>query len=165
MRNLFLLLIILFLLSPNARAQVTIGEDSLELDYASPKEYVIGGLTVSGIKYLDENVLKALSGLSVGDKIRIPGDAISEAIEKLWKQGILSDIRIEYTRIEGNTIFLNLALQEKPRLSRFSFTGVKKGDADKLREKIKLTAGRIITESVILSTQNEVKEHYVEKGF
>jgi outer membrane protein insertion porin family len=165
MRNLFLLSAFLLVVLADAKAQITIGEDSLELDYANPKEYIIGGLSVSGIKYLDENVLKALSGLSVGDKIRIPGDAISEAIEKLWKQGILSDIRIEYTRIEGNTIFLNLALQEKPRLSRFSFTGVKKGDADKLREKIKLTAGRIITESVILSTQNEVKEYFIEKGF
>ncbi|MCC6385067.1 MAG: outer membrane protein assembly factor BamA [Bacteroidia bacterium] len=161
-----ILTVILVGYSIQASAQITIGEsDTLDLDYTNPKEYTIGAISVSGIKYLDENVLKALTGLAVGDKIRIPGDKISDAIEKLWKQGILSDIKVEYTRIEGNTIFLNLALQEKPRLSRFSFTGIKKGDADKLRELLKLVSGKIITESLILSTESQVKNFYVDKGF
>jgi outer membrane protein insertion porin family len=165
MRKLFISLLLLSLWILPSGAQQVIGiSDSLEIDYSNPREYIIGGITVSGIQHLDENVLKALSGLSVGDRIRIPGEDLARAIEKLWKQGLLSDIRIEYSRVEGNTLFLNLILQEKPRLSRFSFTGIKKGDADKLREKMQLTAGRIITENVLLSTRHDVKEYFVEKG-
>lgn len=150
----------------SSHAQVTLGtQDSIEIDYSNPREYEIGGITVTGIKYLDENVLKTLSGLSVGDKIKIPGDKISDAIEKLWKQNLLADIKIEYTRIEGNLIFLNLALQERPRLSKFSFTGVSKGEADKLREKMNLVAGKIINENLLRSVSYEIKEFFIDKGF
>jgi len=149
-----------------AIAQVTIGEtDSLTLDFANPKEYEIGGITVSGIKFLDENVLKTLSGLAVGDRIKIPGDQIADAVEKLWKQNLLSDIKIEYTRVEGNIIFLNLALQERPRLSRFSFNGVSKGEADKLREKMNLVAGKIINDNLLKSTSYEIKQFFIDKGY
>ncbi len=146
-------------------AQVIIGEDSIEIDYSHPREFTIGGITVTGIKYLDESVLKTLSGLSVGDKIKIPGEKISDAIENLWKQGLLSDIKIEYTRIEDNTIFLNLALQERPRMSKFSFNGVSKNEADKLREKINLVTGKIINESLLKTTSYEVKEFFKDKGY
>jgi outer membrane protein insertion porin family len=81
---------------------------SEKMDYASPKEYFIGGITVSGVKYLDNNVLIMLSGLNVGDKIKIPGDDISNAIKKLWKQGMFEDIEISYTKIQGDKIFLNI---------------------------------------------------------
>jgi len=146
-------------------SQVTLTEDSLEIDFSHPREFTIGGITVSGIKYLDESVLKTLTGLEVGDKIKIPGEKISGAIEKLWKQGLLSDVKIEYTKIEGSTIFLNLALQERPRMSKFSFTGVSKNEADKLREKINLVTGKIINENLLKTTSYEVKDFFREKGY
>lgn len=147
-------------------AQVAIGgSDELPIDFSTPKEYEIGGLTVSGIKFLDESVLKTLSGLTVGDKIKIPGDKISKAIENLWKQGLLADIKVEYTKVQGNFIFLNLALTERPRLSRFTFNGVSKGEADKLREKINLVTGKIINENLLKSTSYEVKDFFVAKGY
>jgi outer membrane protein insertion porin family len=147
-------------------AQVTvIGDDEINIDYANPIEYEIGAITVSGVRYLDEKVLIALTNLSVGEKIRVPGDKISKAIENLWKQGLLSDIKIVATRIQDKKIFLELRLQERPRLSRFSFNGVTKSEADKLREKIKLVSGKIITENLVITTQNEIKKHFVDKGY
>ncbi len=163
-RNLYLLFSFL-LISNTAVSQVLIGDSTANtIDYAEPREYEIGGITVTGIKYLDERVLITLTGISVGDKIRIPGDKISKAIENLWKQGLLSDIKIVATKFQGDKIFLELRLQERPRLSKFSFNGVTKSDADKLREKIKLVSGKIITENLIQTTENEVKKHYVDKG-
>jgi outer membrane protein insertion porin family len=148
-------------------AQVTVIGDSTEskVDYSSPREFEIAGITVSGVRFLDEKVLIALSGLNVGDRVNVPGTEISKAIENLWKQGLLSDIKIVATRIVGNNIFLEIQLEERPRLSRFSFEGVSKSEADKLREKIKLVSGKIVTEDLVQNTRNEVAGFFIDKGF
>jgi outer membrane protein insertion porin family len=160
---LFLLLVLVS--SNKLQAQVQLGGEENTIDYANPKEYTIAGLTVSGVKYLDENVLKTLSGLTVGDKIKIPGEKISKAIENLWKQNLLADIKIEYTKIEGENIFLNIAMVERPRLSKYSFTGVSKSEANKLREKINLVSGKIVNENLLKVTSYEVKEYFTDKGY
>ena len=135
------------------------------IDYASPREYELGGITVSGVQYLDESVLITLTGLTVGEKYKIPGEKISQSIENLWKQGILADIKITATKVIENRIFLDFQVQEKPRLSKFSFVGINKGEADKLREKLQLVKGKVITENLILTSKNKIKEYYSDKGF
>ena len=119
-----ILLIILMFVS-NLMAQVNIGDRLPEIDYSIPKEYEIGGITVSGIKYLDNNMIIVLSGLSVGMKVKIPGEEIADAIDKLWKQGLFENIVVTATKIQGEFIFLDINLLDKPRLSKFSFSGVK----------------------------------------
>ncbi|MFH1319787.1 MAG: outer membrane protein assembly factor BamA [Bacteroidota bacterium] len=146
-------------------AQISITDDFSSIDYSNPKEYEIGGITVTGTKYLDKKVLIMLSGLSVGDRIQVPGEKISKAIEKLWKQGLFSDIQISATKIQGNNIFLNFHLLERPRLSKFSFSGVKKSQADDLREKIKLIKGKVITDNMIITTTNSVMDYFIDKGY
>lgn len=136
-----------------------------QLDYANPQEYEIGGITISGVNFLDENILIQLTGLKIGDRIEIPGEKITKAIQNLWKQQLFSDIKIELSRIESDLIFLNINLQEQPRLSKFSFSGVKKSEADEIREKIKLTKGKVVTEHLVKTTTNKVRDYYVEKGF
>ena len=144
--------------------QVTIGNE-LELNYASPVEYEIGGITVSGTQYLDEAVIITLSGLQVGEKIKVPGERLSRAVENLWKQGLFADVSIVATNITGNIIFLELQLQERPRISKFAFKGVSKSDADKLRESIELSKGKIVTDNLLVTTKNKVQDYYIEKGF
>ncbi|MFM2206825.1 MAG: hypothetical protein RL213_800 [Bacteroidota bacterium] len=156
---------LLSLLAICSSAQVQLGVDSTIADYASPKEYVIGGVMVTGTKYLDESVLISISNLPVGDSIQVPGERIAQAIQNLWKQGLFSDIRIYVTRIQGPLIFLELRLQERPRLSKFSFKGVTKSEADKIREQINLERDRVITENVLSTTSNKVKDYYVDKGY
>ena len=106
-RNLlfYLLVTISLLNSVLLQAQIQIGSDLSAFDYSKPKEYEIGGITVDGVKYLDQNVLIMLSGLSVGQKIKIPGDPITDAIRKLWDQGLFEDVAIYATEIAGNLIF------------------------------------------------------------
>ena len=87
-------LILFVLLAATTRplyAQITIGSD-LGIDYSNPKEYEIGAITFSGLKYLDQNVLTMLSGLSVGDRVKVPGEKITSAVRKLWEQGFFEDI-------------------------------------------------------------------------
>ncbi|MBK6345648.1 MAG: BamA/TamA family outer membrane protein [Bacteroidales bacterium] len=160
-----LITILLIFLSLTSQAQIRLGDDLSEIDYSSPKEYIIGGVTVSGVQFLDHNVLIMLSGLQVADKIEVPGDKIRKAIEKLWSQGLFEDVRISATSISNDLIFLNIHLQERPRLSRFSFKGIRKSEADDLREKIKLVKGDVVTENVIIRTTNIIKKHFNGKGY
>ncbi len=141
------------------------GPDSTNMDFSTPREYEIGGITVSGADHLDQNVLALLSGLSVGDKIQIPGDKISTAIENLWKQGLFEDIKITATKILGSTIFLNIQVEERPRLSKFALKGMTKSEADDLREKIKLIKGKVVTDGMISSTEYLVKDFFVNKAY
>jgi len=160
-----LIALILLFSSFAVQAQIRLGDDLSEIDYSNPKEYIIGGVTISGVQFLDHNVLIMLSGLQVADRIEIPGDKIRKAIEKLWAQGLFEDVRISATSISDDLIFLDIYLQERPRLSKFSFKGVKKSEADDLREKIKLVKGDVVTENVIIRTSNIIRKHYNGKGF
>lgn len=157
--------IALLFLSFTASAQIRLGDDLSEIDYTNPKEYIIGGITVSGVQYLDHNVITMLSGLQVADRIEIPGEGIRKAIDKLWKQGLFEDISISATKISDDLIFLNINLKERPRLSRFTFKGVRKAEADDIREKIKLVSNDVVTENVIIRTTNIIKKHFTDKGF
>lgn len=149
-----------------AKAQINAGAaDSIDIDYSNPKEYEIKSVEVTGIQYLDKNALKTLSGLTPGDRIKIPGEQITKAIENLWKQGLLSDIKIVVKEIKGNLISLELQLQERPQLSKFTFTGVSKGEAEKLREKIQLNRGQIITDNLLKTVSYKIKDYFIGKGY
>ena len=136
-----------------------------DFDYANPKEYTIGGISVEGASYLDPNALISLTGLRIGDKILIPGEAIGLAIRKLWKQGLLGDVSIEVGKIEDEKVFLKLVLTERPRLSRFEFTGIPKGQRNTLKDKVTLVRGRIVNDVIIKNTEVAIKQHYIQKGF
>lgn len=165
--RLYYLLVSVLLIAfiPSAKPQVITGTGLPEINYTRPVTYTIGGITVTGVEYLDHGVIIVLSGLSVGDRIEIPGDEIRNAIEKLWQQGLFENIRITATHIEGELIFLNLSMQERPRMSRFSFKGVKKSEADDLRDKIRLVRNDVITDHLIIRTENIIKKHFSDKGF
>ena len=150
--------------STTASAQISVGGNT-KLDYAAPKQFEVGGITVSGTKYLDKKVLVLLSGLSVGEKIQVPGEAITEAIHKLWDQGLFSDVEITATKIVDDKIFLDNRLQERPRLSKYALKGVKKSDANDIRESIRLIKGKVVTENLIVSTENIIQNHFIDKGF
>ncbi len=166
MRKLLLFVITAFLLVPStSNAQISLNSDLSTINYAKPKEYTLGGITVSGVQYLDKNVIIMLTDLEVGKKIRVPGDEITSAIRNLWDQGLFDNISITATKTTGNTIFLNIDLKERPRLNKFSFTGIKKTEADDIREKIKLTRGDVITNHLIMRTTQIIKDFYADKGY
>lgn len=152
-------------LSQSSYAQVNLGQEIGDLDYARPKKYEIGGIKVEGIEYLDEKALVMISGLTVGNTISVPGDDISQSLKKLWKQGLFENIAITIEKIENDRIFLVIYLQERARLTGFSINGVKKGDVDNIREKIKLVSGDVVTENLIIRTKQKIHKYFDEKGF
>jgi outer membrane protein insertion porin family len=162
-----LLLILVMAAAWTAQAQVGVrpaGTD-VSLDYANPRKYQVGGITVSGAKYLDQNALISITGLKIGDPVTIPGEDLGKAINKLWDQGILGDIEIYITKIEGTQVFLEFFLTERPRMSRVQFTGIKKGQADDLEDKVKLNRGKVVTDALVNTTKNTVQKYFQDKGF
>jgi outer membrane protein insertion porin family len=148
----------------SVKGQIGLGEIE-ELDYANPKKFEIGGITVTGVKFLDNSVLVTLSGLTVGDKITVPGEEISKAIKNLWDQGLFENVIISATQIQGDLIFLNIDLKERPRMSTFSFGGIKKAEADNVRDEIKLATGDVVTENMLIRTKNTVRNYFIKKGY
>ena len=123
-----------------------------------PKEYTIAGITVTGSKAFDQNLIISISGLAIGDKIQIPGtDAFGKAISKLWRQSLVSDIQLYITKLEGTDLFLELQIVERPRLLDFKFTGVKKGDRDDLEGKVGLSKDKVLTENMKLSAVEAIR--------
>ncbi len=145
-------------------AQTRIGSRPA-FSFSAPKTYEIASIGVTGTENLDPNAIKLLSGLTVGQEIDVPGDETAEALRKLWKQDLFSDVQLYAQRIEGKKIFLEIKVKERPRLSRFRLPGATKSEADDIRERINLFKEKIVTENLIISTQNKVYQFYAEKGF
>lgn len=139
--------------------------NSNSLNYSNPKEYIVSSIKVEGLKVLDENALISLSGLKVGDKVKVPGDEISGAIKKLWKHGLVGDVSVKIDKIEGDEIDLVIQLSERPRLTGFTFEGVKKSRESEIREDLNLIKGRILSDAIIRNTQVTVKNIYTQKGY
>ncbi|MBX2979725.1 MAG: BamA/TamA family outer membrane protein [Flavobacteriales bacterium] len=154
---------LLLILGPLALwAQVT---REKTMDYGFPEEYEIGGITVSGTVNTDANAVKLFAGLVVGEKIQVPGERITKAMRNLWDQKLFSDVRIEAAEIRGRTIFLNIIVQEQPKLLFTKYEGLSRSETDKIRDEIKLVAGQQVTEALLTNTRLAIRRYFSEKGF
>lgn len=158
--------LVFLLIAGTASSQVqTNPSQTKPIDYAQPQQYRIAGITVSGANFLDPTALISVTGLKVGDEITVPGEDISRAIQKLWEQGILGDVEVFITKIEGDRIWLNFSLKERPRLADYTFSGINKSQADALKGKVPLQKGKIVTDAVLNSTRNAIRKYYNEKSY
>tara|TARA_B100000925_G_scaffold289388_1_gene272172 strand:+ start:4845 stop:7361 length:2517 start_codon:yes stop_codon:yes gene_type:complete len=137
------------------------------INYAEPQIFEVGGIIVKGANHLNEKTLIAISELSIGENIKIPGDAITNAIKKLWDQGLFSDVSISIDKKINNSIFLSINLKEHARLSQFKFKGKKisKSDITNLKEELKLMRGKVLTQNLIQNSLQKISKYYLNKGF
>ena len=135
------------------------------LSYLNPKEYIVGGISVSGTKYLDKDILIQIAKLNKGDKISIPGDANANVIKNLFAQGLFDDVKLYYTKINLDTIYLEIAVKELPRLSRMHILGIRKGEVEDIQKKLSDKTGKIVNENLLSTTSAIIKKHFNEKGF
>jgi outer membrane protein insertion porin family len=140
-------------------------KEYIQLDYNKPAEYTIASIETLGNKYIDKNLIIIQSNLSFNQKIKIPGNEISLAIDNLWKQDYFSHVAILIKKIDGNKIHLIIQVNERPRLSKFSIRGIGKAEAKSLREELTVKAGMVINEDMLNRLRREVKKHYFKKGF
>ena len=135
------------------------------ISYTYVREYQIADVTVSGVSFLDDRALIHLSGLTPGKRIKIPGDATSLALDNLWKQGLFEDISITATRIEGDRIYLNIALKERPRLSGILYEGVPKSIVNKIKDDVKVKEGDLLTDYKIGQIEKKIKDEFLDKSY
>jgi outer membrane protein insertion porin family len=131
-----------------------------------PTKYKIHNINVVGNQFFDENLLLSLSTLNIGDEVVLPGgDNFAKSIHKLMDQNYFSDVSIYLTDLKDKEIDVEINVIERPRLSKFSFIGVRKSDHDDLSGKTGLTPNRVITENMKITAVEGIKKYYAEKGF
>jgi outer membrane protein insertion porin family len=135
------------------------------IDYSTPEQYYIKDIQVSGVKYLDKSILANLSGLRAGDRIEIPGESITKAINNLWSQGLFSDVKIYMKERVRDSIVLGIHLQEQPRLSGIDILGVKNKESKDIKEKLKLKEGGQVNRNVLNKIRETIKDYFYDNKY
>lgn len=139
----------------------------IEVDYNNPKEYVVGGIDIPGLKYLSKQQLLSVAGVQVGSKLTVPSETVSDMVKRLWLQGAASSIGfyIDSLSATRDTAWFRLELEELPRVVKWDYKGVKNGEKDDLKDKLNLRRGGQMSEFVVNTSVDLIKEYYKEKGF
>ena len=137
-----------------------------EISYAgTPRQCEIGGIAVEGVEGYEDFVLTSLSGLTVGQRISVPGSEITEAVNRYWRHGLFSRVKISADSIVGNKIFLRFSLAVRPRVSTINYTGVKKSEREDLEQKLGMMKGMSLHPNVIDRAKILAKKYFDGKGY
>ena len=141
--------------------------EPVEVDYDHPETYFIGGVLVEGNNHFGSQQIISLTGLQKGMKITVPSDDITSIVTRLWMQRYFEDVALEVDHLNEtkDSVWLKIVIQERPRVSSWLFTGVKKGEEKDLRERLALRRGGEFSEYVASSSSDIIKRFYAEKGF
>lgn len=131
----------------------------------NPVTYRLAGLRVTGVIGYEDYVLTGISGLAVGQKIEVPGTAISDAVKRYWKHGLFSDVSISADSIVGEDIYLNIHLKTRPRVSTINYNGISKKEKEDMENKLGLLKGGQITPNMIDRAKVLAKKYFEDKGY
>ena len=139
----------------------------VEIDYNAPRKYILGGVSVEGNTYFNDQQILQLTGLRKGMEVTIPGDEISAVVSRLWQQRFFDDVEISVDSLSPgrDTAYLKISLLERPRVSRWTFSGVKSSEKKDLQERLNLRPGREFSQYVASASVDIIKRYYQEKGF
>ena len=171
----FLILFILFTSAFSVKAQATkdstnvVTRDTIpvqqNINYERGKEYILGGISVTGLKKFSEETVKVFTGLKVGQPIKLPGDKLTSAIKKLYESKQFSTVDVYLARIDGTSVYLQFDVQELPQLNNITITGIRKNKAKTLKTEAELKTGAMVTDNLIVTTRNYFTKKYTDKGF
>ncbi len=159
-----LFMILSLLVALQAAAQTTIVKPTI-LYTDNPHTYTIGGINLTGVDNYEPYLIIGISGLSVGDVIDVPGDAITTAVKNYWKHGLFADVSIEADSIVGDKIYLGINLKQRPRISQINYNGMRKGEREDLELKLSFRKGNQISPNMVDRATQVIKEYFEEKGY
>ena len=137
-----------------------------DITYAgTPRTLTIGGFNVSGMDGYEDYMLTGISGLSVGQRITVPGSEITEAVKRYWNHGLFSNVQISADSIVGDKIWLHIALSPRPRVSQINYYGLKKSEREDMEKKLGILKGGQITPNMIDRAKILAKKYFDDKGF
>lgn len=129
------------------------------------QKYILADVEVVGKISYNQQTVVTFSGLEKGQEITVPGEQISNAIKKLGKLGLFSDIDFYINKTQNDSIWLELAISELPKLSEVKIQGVKKSKVESLIKDNSLTKGKIVNENLITTTKNYIENKYKKDGY
>ena len=138
-----------------------------DVAYASQvRTCVVGALRVSGVEGYEEYMLTSISGLTIGQRIAVPGNEITDAVKRYWKHGLFSDVKIAADSIVGDSVFLHIYLKMRPRVSEINYYGLKKkSEREDLEQKLGLLKGSQITPNMLSRAKTLAQRYFEDKGF
>ena len=136
-----------------------------KVDFKKGGEYILGGISVTGLKKFSEETVRVFTGLVYGQTIKLPGDKLTSAIKKLYESKQFSDVDVYLARIDDNTVYLQLEVQELPQLNEVKINGIKKSKAKELIKETELKLGKMVTDNLLVTTKNYITKKYTDKGF
>lgn len=152
--------------SQHASAQYVERDTAVSVDYSrTPRRVVVKSIDVDGIANYDKSMLARLSGIAVGDVISIPGDEITKAIRRYWKNGLFSHVAIKVDSIINDSAYLHVQLAPRPRISKINYNGVRKSERDDLKDKLGLMADNQLTPNMIDRAKILGQRYFEDKGF
>ena len=166
MKRIYLIIFALFALLLPILPQAVRREVAPDIDYSrTARQYYIGQITIDGVKNYDDRLLIGLSGLSEGQKIEIPGEEITKAVKRYWRNGLFSNVAISVDSLVGDSAYLHIQLTQRPRISEININGVRKNERDELKEKIGLVKDNQLTPNMIDRAKILSKRYFSEKGY
>ncbi|WP_299059982.1 outer membrane protein assembly factor BamA [uncultured Polaribacter sp.] len=129
------------------------------------KEYILGSISVTGLKKFSEETVRVFTGLRNGQVIKLPGDKLTSAIKKLYESKQFSNVDVYLSKLDGNTVYLQFDVLELPQLNKVRITGIKKGKAKELLKDAELKTGAMVTDNLVVTSKNYFTKKYTDKGF
>src|SRR5690606_36489508 len=139
--------------------------DPDEISYLDPKNYVIGGVRVSGTEYLDNDVLITISKLVVGQYMEIPSEETANVIKTLVAQNLFDDVQLYAERFQGENVYLEICIRERPRIKRIENEGLNKAEKEEVQKRLNTSSGRIVNENLLKTTRATIDKFLREKSF
>ena len=137
------------------------------VDYNKPQKYIVGGVGVEGNNYFSPDQILQITGLQEGMEVTVPSEELSAIVNRLWLQRYFEDVAVVVDSLSASrdTAFFKIRIVERPRVSRWTFKGVKSGEEKELRERLNFRRGGEFSDYVAKTSTDIIKRFYKEKGF
>ena len=142
-------------------------EGGFQVDYNHPRKFKVGGVAVEGNTYYSDQQIVSASGLVKGMDVTVPSDDISAVVQRLWLRRYFEDVAVTVDSLSaaGDSAFFTIRIKERPRVSRWSFSGVKSSERKDIEERVNLRRGGEFSEYVEKTTSDIIKRYFAEKGY
>ncbi|CAL2076839.1 Outer membrane protein assembly factor BamA [Tenacibaculum dicentrarchi] len=157
-------------LSASVQAQKTVNNNRTTttqniIPYIKGNQYILGGITVTGLQKFSEQTIRVYTGLVDGQPIKLPGDKLTSAIKKLYESKQFSQVDVYLSKKDGETVYLVFDVTELPQLTNISISGLSKSKTKEIKKETELKKGMMVTDNLVTTTRNYIKKKYTDKGF
>ncbi|MBR1869898.1 MAG: outer membrane protein assembly factor BamA [Bacteroidales bacterium] len=137
----------------------------IEIDYNRPRKYIVGKVSVEGNNTFPEAQIIQITGMQKGMELTVPGEDVSNIVRRLWLQRYFEDVALSVSQVRADTADFVITIKERPRVSYWTFSGIKTSDQKDLMERLGLKRGGEFSEYVEKTSADIIKRYYAEKGF